>query len=30
MQNAMAEDFSWERQVRQYEAVYGRILASSA
>jgi starch synthase len=30
IQNAMAQDFSWERQVRQYEAVYGRILASNA
>jgi starch synthase len=29
MQNAMAADFSWERQVRQYEAVYGRMLASN-
>jgi starch synthase len=30
MQNAMAADFSWGRQIRQYEIVYGRILPSSA
>ena len=30
MQNSMAADFSWSRQVREYESVYGRVLSSSA
>jgi starch synthase len=26
MANAMAQDFSWERQVREYESLYRRLL----
>jgi len=29
MRNAMAEDFSWERQIKLYEAFYGRLRDSS-
>jgi len=28
MRNAMAEDFSWSRQILQYEALFGRIAAA--
>lgn len=30
MQNAMAEDFSWDRQVRKYEDLYNRLLSQGA
>jgi glycogen synthase len=26
MQNAMAKDFSWTRQIREYDSLYRRLL----
>jgi glycogen synthase len=30
MQNAMAQDFSWERQVGEYVALYERLAGTAA
>jgi len=28
MANGMAKDFSWQRQVRPYEELYGRLIGA--